>query len=292
VPYAGNPILTQRHLDRGRPFPITTAGHADFVETPSGEWWAVFLAVRPYDGDRYNTGRETYLMPVRWVDGWPVIVAGAERVPYVHRRPSLALAPSASAPLSGNFSWRDEFNGPALGAEWQLLRTPRDRWYDFNAAPGSLTLRARPAGFVNAQPSFIGRRQQHLNASASTSMTYVPARDGDKAGIVAFQNENHYYFFGIARVGGEPRLVLERHAGPDTSAAGGVIASRPIGAPTTAPVYLRIDARGGRYDFWYGTRENEWTPLITNADGTVLSTQVAGGFVGTMLGLYAYRAPQ
>jgi alpha-N-arabinofuranosidase len=57
-------------------------------------------------------------------------------------------------------------------------------------------------------------------------------------------------------------------------------------------VYLRIDARGGRYDFWYGTRENEWTPLITNADGTVLSTQVAGGFVGTMLGLYAYRAPQ
>jgi xylan 1,4-beta-xylosidase len=59
-------------------------------------------------------------------------------------------------------------------------------------------------------------------------------------------------------------------------------------------VYLRIDARsgGGRYDFFYGTREGEWTLLLGNADGSILSTQVAGGFVGTMLGLYAYRTPQ
>lgn len=51
TPYAGNPILTQRHLDPARPDPITSTGHADFVETPNGEWWAVFLGIRPYRED-------------------------------------------------------------------------------------------------------------------------------------------------------------------------------------------------------------------------------------------------
>ena len=31
VPFTGNPILTQRHLDPSRPSPITSTGHADFV---------------------------------------------------------------------------------------------------------------------------------------------------------------------------------------------------------------------------------------------------------------------
>jgi alpha-N-arabinofuranosidase len=63
-PYDKNPILTQRHLDPGRPFPVTSSGHADFVELPNGDWWAVFLATRPYANDFYNTGRETFMLPV------------------------------------------------------------------------------------------------------------------------------------------------------------------------------------------------------------------------------------
>ena len=50
VPFRGNPILTQRHLPADRPNPVTSTGHADLVETPDG-WWAVFLGVRPYEGD-------------------------------------------------------------------------------------------------------------------------------------------------------------------------------------------------------------------------------------------------
>lgn len=47
VPGPVNPILTQRDLDPKRPHPVTTAGHADFVQTQNGQWWAVFLATRP-----------------------------------------------------------------------------------------------------------------------------------------------------------------------------------------------------------------------------------------------------
>jgi alpha-N-arabinofuranosidase len=71
-PYEGNPrnpILTNRNLGAGHP--IVGAGHADLVETPGGEWWMVLLAMRPHHGDRCALGRETFLAPVVWEDGWP-----------------------------------------------------------------------------------------------------------------------------------------------------------------------------------------------------------------------------
>ncbi|MGH7450827.1 MAG: glycoside hydrolase family 43 protein [bacterium] len=46
VPYERNPILTQRHLDPKRKNAITSTGHADFVETESGDWWAVFFGMQ------------------------------------------------------------------------------------------------------------------------------------------------------------------------------------------------------------------------------------------------------
>ncbi|MDB5687060.1 MAG: xylan 1,4-beta-xylosidase, partial [Rhizorhabdus sp.] len=48
APSAVNPILTQRDLDPARSAPITSAGHADLVKLDNGDWWAVFLATRPY----------------------------------------------------------------------------------------------------------------------------------------------------------------------------------------------------------------------------------------------------
>ncbi|HSK13424.1 MAG TPA: glycoside hydrolase family 43 protein, partial [Phnomibacter sp.] len=78
IPYENNPILTQKHLDRNRPFPITTTGHADLVEDDDGNWWGVFLGCRPYKGGHFNTGRETFMAPVVWKDGWPIFDLGGD----------------------------------------------------------------------------------------------------------------------------------------------------------------------------------------------------------------------
>jgi xylan 1,4-beta-xylosidase len=292
VPYEHNPILTQRQLDPHRPNAIGTAGHADFVETQNGEWWAVFLATRDYTDNVYNTGRETFLLPVTWRDGWPVILTGNETVPYVHRRPNLPVQPAPPIPTSGNFTIRDEFDGDSLSPYWELIRTPRERWYDLTSTPGSLTLRARAVGLGPVgQPSFVGRRQQHMFATATTAMRYLPSANGDRAGIVAFQNDEHYFFLSVARVNGATRVQLERRAGSSPDSAT-VIASAPLSVAPNQPVYLRIAARGPHYDFFWATRADEWTPLLVDADGTILSTRRAGGFVGTMFGLFAYSAVQ
>ena len=289
-PYAGNPILTQRDLEPDRPHPVTSAGHADMVQTQNGEWWATFLAVRPYEGDLYNTGRETFLLPVDWVEGWPVILPAGERIPYRHERPDLPRDAAPAIPTTGNFTLRDEFAGPELAPYWLRIRTPRERWYDFTANPGALTLRARDQHLGRqAQPSFVGRRQQHLNASATTVMTYAPERLGERAGLVAFQNDDFYYLMSVALDAGRPVLQLHRAAGEGEGAEPTLVTSAPLREPVGAPLYLRIRAEGDRYHFDYGYAPGEWTPLHTGADGRILSTSTAGGFVGVTFGLYAYR---
>lgn len=291
LPSPRNPVLTQRHLDPTRPFPVTSTGHADFVETPRGEWWAVFLGTRPYQGDHYNTGRETFLMPVQWVDGWPVITTGSQTVPYRATRPNLPAAAPPAIPTNGNFELRDEFTSPELAPYWNLLRTPRERWYDLTSTPGSLTIRARAADLGSVdQPSFIGRRQQHLFATASAAMRYEPVHPGDQAGLVAFYNESHYFFLGVTLADGRPVVQLVEHAGPLTPAAGRVLAAASVAVSQSSPILLKIAARGGRYDFFYAPRPDRWVLLRGEVDGTVLSTKVAGGFVGTYFGMYAYAS--
>jgi alpha-N-arabinofuranosidase len=286
-PNPANPILTQRDLARDRPHPITSAGHADFVQTPKGEWWATFLAVRPYAGDFYNTGRETFLMPVDWSGEWPRITPPGQSIPYSHRRPDLPREAAPKVPTSGAFAVRDEFDGPSLPPHWMTMRNPRSRWWSLER--GRLVLEARGVGLSDmGNPSLWGRRQQHLDASASTLVRFAPARDGDEAGLAAIQNDEFWYFLAVTRENGRAMVELERRAGPKDSPSGVRIASAPLGVPPGAPVRLRIDARGGAYDFFYAVGEGAWRPLHAGADGTILSTRTAGGFVGTMLGVHAY----
>jgi len=88
------------------------------------------------------------------------------------------------------------------------------------------------------------------------------------------------------------KVVLKRRAGSSDPAAGVTVAAVPVETTTDAPVFLRIVARGGKYDFFYGEQSDSWTPVAVDQDGTILSTKVAGGFVGSMFGLYAYGQPK
>ncbi|MGH7620466.1 MAG: family 43 glycosylhydrolase, partial [Gemmatimonadaceae bacterium] len=290
-----NPILTQRQLDPSRPFPVTSTGHADFVETQNGEWWAVFLGVRPYGDNLYNTGRETWLLPVRWENGWPMILAGNTTVPYVVMRPKLPAQPAPAIPTSGNFTIRDDFTSKTLAPYWEFVRTPRESFYDLTSHPGSLTLEARPAALgTKTQLSFVGRRQEHLNASASTVMRFTPVKPGDIAGLAAFEADDFNYLLGVTLVNGKRAVQLVERDGRVQGGAPVVVATAPLVGAADAPVYLKITARGDKYDFAYGTTAGAWTTLKAGADGTVLSTKVAGGFssnfVGVMFAMYAYSA--
>ena len=128
--------MTHRHL--GQDYPIVGTGHADLVETQSGEWWMVLLAMRPYGGYFYNLGRETFLVPVRWEDGWPVVAPGSGRVESVERAPDLPEQRWPAVPAC------DHFETQTLAPQWNFLRTPRDDFWSLERAAGIFTAAAAP----------------------------------------------------------------------------------------------------------------------------------------------------
>lgn len=285
LPFAGNPILTQRDLPKNRPNPITSTGHASFVKTQRGDWWAMFLGVRPFDGQNSNTGRETFMMPVRWRDGWPRITDPGQVVPWVVPRPTTLGGYKSPWPTHGAFSIRDDFTHSKLPPYWLTLRNPRGDWW--RIAGGTLGIDAKPEAFsARGNPSLLARRQQHLNATATTSVQFDPSDDGSEAGLIALQNDEYWYFLAVGRDHGKRTIRLRRRTGAQDPAIGVVLAS--AASPGHGAVELRIEAHGASYDFDWSPDGRSWHKLLTGADGTILSTKRAGGFTGSVFGLYAH----
>lgn len=288
-PYKNNPILTQRHLNPKRNFPITSTGHADFVETQKGDWWAVFLGCRPYqpyEEGYYNTGRETFLAPVKWIDGWPVINPDFEEVQYFYSYPLQPNKKFAERPYGGNFTIKYDFNSSELSKDWIFLRTSLTKWYDLNKKKGYLTIKLRPETCSGkSNPSFVGHRQQHQNCSAMTKLNFNAASENEKAGLIIFQNENHFYFICKSIKEGNPVIELYKSTNNENME---LLASELIDKSLSKKdVFLKIEAKGKDYSFYYAFQKGKWKTLKENVDGTFLSTKVAGGFVGSVFGLYA-----
>ncbi|HEY0306762.1 MAG TPA: glycoside hydrolase family 43 protein [Acidobacteriaceae bacterium] len=288
VPYEGNPILTQRDLALDRTNPVADAGHADLVEAPNGTWWAVFLGVRPYRDNQFNTGRETFLLPVTWKDDWPVILPPGESIPRVLKGSGLPVSPE-SAGLHGSFVWEDHFTEPTLRPEWATLRTPVASCWKLAQHPGALLLQAHTDDLTShGSPCFIARRQQHADFSASIVLHLQAGSGRSEAGLTAFQNEHSFYFFGVSNAPGkQPAIFVEVSSGGDKALP--TVLQRRTLARTTGSVELRITGQGDTISFFYRTGSGAWLPLVTNADATILSTARAGGFVGTMIGPFARR---
>jgi len=281
-PWAQNPILTQRGLRSDAPGAVTCTGHADLVIGPDNHWWAVFLGVRPYQGRFSPMGRETFMLPVEWTeDGWPVILPKGERVPLVVKAPNQApLKPLDSQPLNGTFTWRDDFQDSSLSPLWIMLRAPKESWW--NLGGGTLRLQPRSEELSgHGNPSFLGRRVQHPQFTASTALE-VPADSGVSAGLAVFQGERFHYFAGVRRGTNAISLFLERYRGQNGRET---VQNRSL--PMAKSVRLRVAAQDGTCSFEYATDDGPWLSLAADQDATLLTTEVAGGFVGATVGPHA-----
>ncbi len=283
VPYENNPILTQKGLPEDRKDPVTSAGHAQFVEGPDGKTYAIFLAVRPYEGDYYNTGRETFIAPVEWKDGWPIINPDNKEVKYTYTADFKEIKQKDALPQSGNFSYTISFD-KALDPSLLFMRTLDKSWYSLSKKEG-LTLKLKPETIMEmGNPAFIGKRQQHLNSTAETELNFTPNNPNEKAGLVILQDEGHFYFVSKTLEDGKPVLQLLKSVPREKRME--VLAQVPL-TSNAGKVGIRIASAGDSYRFSYATNGKDWQILKDNVDGKFLSTKVAGGFIGCLYGLYA-----
>lgn len=278
-----NPILTQRNMDPARPDRVEATGHADMVRLDDGSWWGVFLATRPFAGQSTLLGRETFLLPVTWENGWPRFLDPGAAVPAAVRKPALPASPGTDWR-----SWRDDFTA-ALSPEWIALRTPpavQQVIVDRDAGRLVLLPGAAGAGGLG-KPAFAGRRLRHHDAEYTTRLRIDGAADaGDFAGLLAFMDETHFVTLG--REG--PDIVLRRRAGAGEDQRGTELAR--ISTPAGTETELRLQLRGGRADAWARARgDAAWRTVARDFDIEPLASVHAGLFTGLVVGPYAVAGP-
>jgi xylan 1,4-beta-xylosidase len=270
---SGNPILTHRQL--GQDCPIVNVGHGELFEDPEGDWWMVHLASRPYGGPRSNLGRETFLVPVAWEEEWPLPCPGSGRVEDRYPLPRLPRFEPEPEPAC------DNFEDSRLGPLWLALRGPASGFASLSERPGYLRLslgaaRLRDKAFV----SYVGRRQTDRSFSLRAAMEFSPSREGGSAGIALFQSEDYQYRLELTAAGGARKLrLVAASGGPDR-----IVAERPY---AERRIILAAEARGQELSFRFGPAPGALELLASGVDGRILSSEVAGGFVGTTVGMFA-----
>jgi beta-xylosidase/GH35 family endo-1,4-beta-xylanase len=294
IPAENNPVLTQRYFPRNRANKVDWAGHADLVETPDGKYYGVFLAVRPNEKNRVNTGRETFILPVDWSGKYPVFENGLIPLKPTLKMPEGVTSRTGKEGIfpNGNFTFEDNFTAEKPDYRWIGMRGPRE---DFISAVkgGGIKIKPFPVGIKEAKPvSALFYRQQHIAFEATVTMTYKPSSEKDLAGMVCYQSEAFHYVFGITKKDEDYLIVLERTerkgTGRDSQTVSAVIASEKINIDK--PVLLKIKAQGDDYSFHYSTDGADFKNPGGTVSGDILSTDVAGGFTGCLIGLYATSA--
>jgi xylan 1,4-beta-xylosidase len=269
-PCRANPILSHRSTGR----PIQNTGHGDLVQAPDGSWWMVLLGARPRGGTPgwHVIGRETYLTPVTWADGWPV----AGEVAPVMTAPPWPADPVPSVS-------RDDFDAASLHPRWISPRSRSGSGCSVAERAGWLTLHARGSSLDAPDVTFAGRRQQHLSCMARTA---VDPGEG-RGGLAIRLDERHHYEVEVAggqvevlaRIGPLRQSVAARRVPPGAVVLRAETHASPpgLGNPLDGPdvVRLGVEDPDGVFD------------VLAELDGRYLSTEVAGGFTGRVIGMYA-----
>lgn len=285
VPAPANPILSQRYLNPNRANKVDWAGHADIVEGKDGKYYGVFLAIRPNEKGLVNTGRETFILPVDWSGKYPVFENGLVPMEPKLKMPKGVVNKTGTESFfpNGNFTFTDNFTAQKLDYRWIGMRGPRE---DFiSTTKNGLTIKPFEVNVKAVAPvSALFQRQQHQRFTATTTLKFVPKSDKELAGITCYQSERFNYVFGITKKDKDFYILLQRTEKGQSV----IVASEKIDVKT--PVQLQVVARGDEYKFNYSVDGVNFTNLGGPVSGDILSTNVAGGFTGSLIGLYATTA--
>jgi alpha-N-arabinofuranosidase len=282
VPAKNNPILTQRYFPKDRKDKVDWAGHADLVETPDGKYYGVFLAIRPNVNNRVNSGRETFILPVDWSGKYPVFQNGL-----VPMKPKLKLPEGVKNQKgqngffpNGNFTYSDKLTDKNLDYRWIAMRGPRENF--INISKNGIKINPFETNIKALAPvSVLFHRLQHEDFETSVTLDFKPKSEKELAGITCYQSERFNYVFGITKKDKDYYIVLERTEKGESK----LIASEKILLSKT--VRLQVVGEKDEHHFNYSLDGKNFKNLGGSVSGDILSTDVAGGFTGSLIGLYS-----
>jgi hypothetical protein len=251
-----NPVFTHRSTSH----PVQNVGHADFVQTPDGDWAAVYLGARTRGSTPgfHVLGRETFLAGVDWSDGWPVFDEARFDVPEL------------------DSAFIDRFTDPRLDPRWVV--------------PGG-----EPKAVASVQE---GGGIRLVVPQRGTALLCARVRDLAWAADVVLEGSGRFslrvderHWTGLTydgdRVVAEVRIGEMRQVLATADVPGGQVTLRiQSTSPRSAPVPI---GNAGPDDIVLSLVRPDGAEELARLDGRYFSTEVASGFTGRMLALSAVR---
>lgn len=270
-PCPHNPILSHRDT----PGPIQATGHADIIEDQNGNWWLVCLAIRPLgDMHLHNLGRETFLAPVKWENGWPVVGNNGT----IDFEMDGTLPAPYEAPSTLDFE--DNFETGKLDLRWSFVRNPIRQ--NYRLENGRLTLIGGKDGLSTecGNPTAILVRQGEFDMEM-TACLEGEIKDGARAGITAFYNSFYHYDIFVTETEGTHKICLRKQIG-DVDV---ITEMREI--EYNGALCLKIKSDSERYTFLY-EKDGEFLELGYGKTAC-LTTEATSPmtFTGTFFGAFS-----
>lgn len=260
--YPKNPVLTNRNKGANI---IQGIGHGDLIQDKNGDWFILSLGFRQMDVwmPYHNLGREVFLTPVKFNDdGW--FAAGNDGTT------------EESYEIKGDFVQEEKkvytFENTDWAIDWCFMRHPNMESYELSDNKAVLYGTDITLDDTDS-PTFVALRQKDFYGTLTCNVKI----DGGEGGVTAYMCENEHYEIALRKNGSKTEAVLKLNIG-------GIKHVQSAVEVDGNEAILKIVMDNYFYKFYLVTGENE--QFLGMGQGKYLTSEVSGGFTGTLLGLY------
>lgn len=259
---------------------LQKAGHASYVDLPTGETYLVCHTSRPFVPElRCTLGRETSLQRMRWTaDGWLRLEGEGNLVQDAVKESALPDCPLPRLPA------RDDFEGSTLLPYWYAPRIDPKSFASLSARPGWLRLRGQEAGTSLNKVSILARKLTAVYGQITVKMEFEPQSWLQTAGlIIYYDNMNFVYLHKTLDEKSGPVLaLLQLENGVKTE-----FSTLRQSVPEKGALLLRAVLKGRSLTFAYALEDGVFHDIAKNFDLSKLSDEYSkyGEFTGTFAGI-------
>ena len=282
-------------------------GAAGCISLGFAKQWLVFLGIRRFSHALlHNLGRETFLAPVTWKDGWPVVgYNGNGTIELVMDAPLPGLedeeskknihidSKSGKPMLYSDHSVHIDFSDDKLDKRLQFTRNPDMSHYIYDSVNTRLTLKGTDISLnePGKSPTILSFKQPEFTTTLK-AVVNIGKSNAARAGIAAYYNNDYHYEIYAGCEHGEKYIGFYKHIHDM-----GVELSRiPLSKEEeNMNLLIKIDTDREKYTFSYALSDT------TDVNAKIAYKQIGSGlnaglstegtrtmtFTGTLFSLFA-----
>ncbi|CZR65746.1 probable xylan 1,4-beta-xylosidase [Phialocephala subalpina] len=265
TPAPNNPILFNGAYGYDN-FTVQSTGHATFVETLEGDWYAAFLARRKINGTS-PLGRETFLTTVTWKEGWPTLNDGKP----ILLSESFGSTPDQTYPPP---PFKDTFSNSDLDPSWYQLRVPYTNNYNTGKTKNS---KYPTSGIIFSPnvfslsdrdtPSAVLRKQKSLNMTFSAALLATNGSLGylQSVGISAYLSEFQHQDIGIRGCVNQTGMCMYSTLLMNGTSVTNQIPLNSTSIPDNITLIIRAEPLKYTFGFTIGSEPTVWMANIASS---------------------------